>query len=158
MNIPTFVDHSEAVAQRCSVKKVFLKIAINSQENTSTGDSGTGVFLWIYRNFSEHLFYRTPPVAASGHCILLWFVQFSFFYFYICYSLIWYDITFLRSFLFILNAEIHSQLFTNLNIHSKKNRNFEIDVFAYCTEKHYPTVFFNKLSWWLQQLILVNYS
>ena len=23
------------------------------------------VFLWILRNFQEHLFYRTPPVAAS---------------------------------------------------------------------------------------------
>ena len=25
------------------------------------GDSGTGVFLWILRNFSEHLFNRTHP-------------------------------------------------------------------------------------------------
>ena len=24
-------------------------------------DSGTGVFLWNLRNFSKHLFYRTPP-------------------------------------------------------------------------------------------------
>ena len=24
-------------------------------------DSGTGVFLWILRNFSEQLFHRTPP-------------------------------------------------------------------------------------------------
>ena len=30
---------SEAVAQRCSVKKVFLKISQNSQENTCTRDS-----------------------------------------------------------------------------------------------------------------------
>ena len=24
-------------------------------------DTGTGVFLWILRNFKEHLFYKTPP-------------------------------------------------------------------------------------------------
>ena len=44
----------EAVARRCSVKKVFLEISQNSQENTCArislisyqkGDSGTGVFL-----------------------------------------------------------------------------------------------------------------
>ena len=29
-------------------------------------DSDTGVFLWNLQNFYEHLFYRTPPVAASG--------------------------------------------------------------------------------------------
>ena len=28
-------------------------------------DSGTDVFLWTLRNFKEHLFYRTPPMAAS---------------------------------------------------------------------------------------------
>ena len=28
-------------------------------------DSGAGVFLWILRNFLEHFFYRTLPVAAS---------------------------------------------------------------------------------------------
>ena len=44
---------TEAVAQRCSVKKVFLEISQNSQENTwaraliksCLKDSGTGVFL-----------------------------------------------------------------------------------------------------------------
>ena len=35
----------EAVAQTCSAKKVFLEIWQNSQENTCSGDSGTGVFL-----------------------------------------------------------------------------------------------------------------
>ena len=45
---------SEAVAQRCSVKKVFLEISQNSQENTCARvfflinlqkkDSGTGAF------------------------------------------------------------------------------------------------------------------
>ena len=24
-------------------------------------DCGTGVFLWMLQNFSEHLFYKTPP-------------------------------------------------------------------------------------------------
>ena len=53
--------NTEAVAQKCSVKKVFLKILQNSQENTCArvsfliklqasstllkGESGTGVFL-----------------------------------------------------------------------------------------------------------------
>ena len=59
---------SEAVAQRCSIKKVFLKILQNSQENTrgrvpfqinlqtrrlhlyQKRNSGTGVFPWILRN------------------------------------------------------------------------------------------------------------
>ena len=29
-------------------------------------DPNTGVFLWNLQYFKEHLFYRTPPVAASG--------------------------------------------------------------------------------------------
>ena len=58
----------EAVAQTCSVKKVFLEISQNSPENTCVNlffnkvagaacnfilkrGSGTGVFLWILRNF-----------------------------------------------------------------------------------------------------------
>ena len=54
-----FFDFIEAVAQRCSVKKVFLEILQNSQENTCVRagvrpstllkrDPGTGVFLRIY--------------------------------------------------------------------------------------------------------------
>ena len=52
---------SEAVVQRCSVKKVFLEMFPISQENTyarvsfiiklSKSDSGTGAFLWILQNF-----------------------------------------------------------------------------------------------------------
>ena len=50
---------AEAVAQRCFVKKMFLEISQNSQENTSArvsffnkvADSGTDVFLWILQNF-----------------------------------------------------------------------------------------------------------
>ena len=49
--------YSEAVVQRCSVKKVFLEVSQNSQEDTWVlqlylkRDSGTGVFLWILQNF-----------------------------------------------------------------------------------------------------------
>ena len=35
----------EAVAQRCSVKKVFVEISQNSKENTCVGDFNAGVFL-----------------------------------------------------------------------------------------------------------------
>ena len=41
----------EAFFQRCSVTKVLLEISLNSQGNTCARDSGTGVFLWILRNF-----------------------------------------------------------------------------------------------------------
>ena len=88
------IQHSEAVVQMCSVKKVFLGISQNSQENTCTRvsfliklqawgqtlffkkvaglkpallskkASGTGVFLWILWNFQEHIFLRN----ASGGC------------------------------------------------------------------------------------------
>ena len=53
--------------RRYSAKKGVLRNFAKSQENTwatvsflrdSERDSGTGVFLWILRNFSEHLFYR----------------------------------------------------------------------------------------------------
>ena len=36
---------TEAVAQRCSVKKEFVEISQNSKENTCVGDSNAGVFL-----------------------------------------------------------------------------------------------------------------
>ena len=72
----------ETVTRRCSVKKVPLKITQNSQESISVRvsflirlqvkacnfikkDADTGIFLWIWRNFQEHLFYRIPVVAAS---------------------------------------------------------------------------------------------
>ena len=34
-------------------------------------DPDTGVFLWILRNFWEHLFHKTPPVTASVICWLM---------------------------------------------------------------------------------------
>ena len=61
--------NSEVVARRCSIKRVFLDILQNSQENTCArglffikvaglslqlyekSNSGTGVFMWILQNF-----------------------------------------------------------------------------------------------------------
>ena len=55
----------EVVTGICSVKKMLLKISVNSQKNTCVRvsfliklqalDSGTSVVLWIFRDFSEHL-------------------------------------------------------------------------------------------------------
>ena len=73
---------TEAVARRYSVKKVFLKISLNSQENTCTRvffwiklqalacnfikkDSGTVVSREFCKIFEKTIFYRTPPMAAS---------------------------------------------------------------------------------------------
>ena len=62
---------AEAVVQRCSVNKKFLKILQNSQEKTCARvsfliksgrqlyekwDSGIGVFLWILRDFKNNTF------------------------------------------------------------------------------------------------------
>ena len=78
---------------------MFLEISQNSQENTCVRasfliklqalglqlyykrDSDTGVFLWILRNFWEHLFYRTSPEDCFWNCkydyILLSHIFFS---------------------------------------------------------------------------------
>ena len=83
----------EAVAQRCSVKKVFLEVSQNSQENTCASVSSliklqgarvsfliklqakacnfikketlTQVFSCEFCETSNTFFHRTPPVAAS---------------------------------------------------------------------------------------------
>ena len=72
----------EAVVQRCSAKRKFLKISKKSQENTcarvsfliklqASGfywkkDSGTGVSC-EFCEISQNIFsYRAPPVAASA--------------------------------------------------------------------------------------------
>ena len=65
---------TETVAGRCSVKKMFLNILQNSQENTCVrfssliklqacglqlywkGDSDTGVFLWIFETYENTFF------------------------------------------------------------------------------------------------------
>ena len=55
---------------KCSVKNVFLEISQNSQENNCARVcllvklQGSGVFLWILRNFLGHLFLQN----ASGDC------------------------------------------------------------------------------------------
>ena len=73
--IALFFFFSEAVSQRCSIKKLFLEILQNSQENTCAmvsfliklapatllkKDSGKSAFLWSLRNFYKYVFYRTP--------------------------------------------------------------------------------------------------
>ena len=57
----------EAVVQRCSVKKVFLKISQKSQENTCARVS----FIIKLQGSTTGLFHRTPLVAASGKRRLL---------------------------------------------------------------------------------------
>ena len=79
---------SEAVAQRCSVKKVFLETSENSQENISARVSFliklhgwalyfikkktlAQVFPYEFCEISKNSFpYRTPPMAASDKCEL----------------------------------------------------------------------------------------
>ena len=66
----------EAVVPRCSVKKIFLEISLNSQENTCASISSvsqlywketlTQVFSCEFCEISQNTFYyRTPLVAAS---------------------------------------------------------------------------------------------
>ena len=79
----TFViNHSKAVVQRCFVKKVFLKISINSQENPCARDFFNKVaglkptillkqrlaqvfFSEFCENSKNTFYYRTPLVTAS---------------------------------------------------------------------------------------------
>ena len=81
--------HTEAVVQRCSVKKVFLEIPRNSQENTCARvsflkklqakacdfikkDTLAHVFSREFCEISKNIFfYRTPLVAASAIVIHL---------------------------------------------------------------------------------------
>ena len=73
---------SEAAAQRCSVKKVFLEISQNPQEYTSTRvsfliklqteacnfikkETLARFFPVNFTNSKNNFSYRTPPVAAS---------------------------------------------------------------------------------------------
>ena len=61
LHYQNFLNYSEVVLRRCSVKKVFLKISQNSRENTR--GCGTGVFLWILWNFYEHLRWLLLTIA-----------------------------------------------------------------------------------------------
>ena len=89
---------SEAVAWRCSVKKVFLEISQNSQENTCARVSFLIKRLW-HRCFPVNLVskntfsYRTPPVAAS--CLIFQSGYFSDYFF---------AITTVLSFLYFLDS------------------------------------------------------
>ena len=70
--------------QEVLCKKVFLKSLQNSQEKTSARffnkvaclqlhskrDPGTGVFVWILRNFQERFYYRIPPDDCFYHSCL----------------------------------------------------------------------------------------
>ena len=70
----TIIIFPEAVTQRCSVTKVFLKILQNSQENNCASlffDKNACIFLWIFAKFLRTTFFRTPLVAAFEHAFLL---------------------------------------------------------------------------------------
>ena len=64
-------EKTEAVVRRCSVKKVFLEILQNSQENTCARvfikkETLAQVFPYEFCKISKNtLSYRTPPLAAS---------------------------------------------------------------------------------------------
>ena len=62
--------YSEVVFQRCSVKKVLLKISQNSQK-TAVPKSLFKVFSCEFYEVSKNIFfYRTPLVAASASCVV----------------------------------------------------------------------------------------
>ena len=80
-NITNKIERPEAVARRCSVKKVFLEISQSSQKNTCVRASFSinlqacdfikketptqFHYCEFYKMFKSTFFYRTPPVAAS---------------------------------------------------------------------------------------------
>ena len=67
------VHYSEAVSRRCSVKKLYLKISQNPQENTCGRVSllmeilAQVVSCELCEIFRNTYFYRTPPEAASDY-------------------------------------------------------------------------------------------
>ena len=73
-------DFSEAVARRCSVKKMFLEISQNSQENNCARVSlliklqASCEFCELSKNTFS---YRTPPVAASYFLLKSSFISVS---------------------------------------------------------------------------------
>ena len=42
------------------LESLFNKVAVLNLELYQKRDTGTGIFLWIFRNFQEYLFYKTP--------------------------------------------------------------------------------------------------
>ena len=103
LNDPPPTYFTEAVAQRCSVKKVFLKISQNSQENTCarvyflTKLQTWGLHLYCAQAcnfikkytlaqvfscefceiFKNTFFYGTPPAAASDFIAVVPFFNFA---------------------------------------------------------------------------------
>ena len=81
--VRNYLQISEVVVRRCSVKKVFLEISQNSQENTCTKDSFliklqaeketlAQVFSCEFCKITKNTFsYGTPPVAASEISLLI---------------------------------------------------------------------------------------
>ena len=69
-------DFLEAATEGVLWEKLFLKISQYSKERfrpatlLKTG-SNTGVFLWILRNFQEHLFRRTSALWAAASVLTL---------------------------------------------------------------------------------------
>ena len=70
-------EHSEAVARRCSIKKLFLETSQNSQEKNCARvsflkkETLAQVFSCEFCEISENTFsYRTPPVGTSEHYFL----------------------------------------------------------------------------------------
>ena len=101
--------NTEAVTQTCSVKKVFLEISENSQENTCTRVSFLIKFQTQARpvNFEKTFFHRTPPVAASINSISLR------------------DLSHNQLMKLVKNTRFHNQIaFTELNYHFKMSLNF----------------------------------
>ena len=72
-----FTKSSEAVAQRCSVKKMFLELSQNSQEKQLCQSlffnkvADLSLFSSEFREISKNTFsYRTPPAAVSESSII----------------------------------------------------------------------------------------
>ena len=70
------MNFSEAATGGILWKKLLLKVLQYSQESCRPAsllktDSNTGVFLWILRNFQEHLFRRTSALWAAASVLTL---------------------------------------------------------------------------------------
>ena len=50
---------------RLPQKQSSTDVLQNGLQGLLQRDSNTGIFLWNFQNLQEHLFYRTPLVAAS---------------------------------------------------------------------------------------------
>ena len=77
-----YIRQTEAVARRCSVKKLLLEISQNSQENKPEAcnfikkDTLAQVFSCEFCEISKNtFFYRTPLVAASGQKRILGYLS-----------------------------------------------------------------------------------